>query len=270
LSGKSNLHNSLWRQGSILPRDLVDPGVLPTDLDPAAKLVIVSHSCDIVHPSYEGEPYVEFFIARPALKAESLKRRGKNPRRLQFLMGDDGTDYVYEISVHDKFRVSRQVLEGKEPDTSRVVPKDDVATIARWAAKRYNRPAFPTEFDRRLSMVGKDKFERAIRRYGDDVSGIFIAFLSSTGELKDTEAYQISVRIVAPQEALANDEREQALLRLKTELENLFGNCAGIQVEGLRLDSETAFSLEDLKNSTVWDYEFVSEEDSEHTYLAGS
>jgi hypothetical protein len=102
------------------------------------------------------------------------------------------------------------------------------------------------------------------------VSGIFIAFLSSAGEPPETEAYQISVRIVAPQQALASDQREQVLLRLKAELEDLFGGCAGIQVEALKLDSETEFTLEDLKSRTVWNYELVSEEDSEHIYLAGS
>jgi len=263
----ANLHNSLWRQGAVLPRELLPPGTLPGDLDAEAKLVIVSHDCDIVHASYEGEPYVEFFVAYPVDKSDGRKRRGKNPRRLQFIAACNGTELIYEINVHDKFRVSRRLLEGNAPDTSCHISKYEITTIGRWAGKRYSRPAFPSEFDRRLNSIGKDKFERAMQKYGDDVSGIFIAFLSSSGELPEIEPYLVSVRVVAPREALADDKREQVLLKLVTQLQSLLAQCAGIQVEDMRLDSEAEFTLEDKRNSTLWDYEFISDEESSHAHL---
>ena len=270
MAGTSNLHNSLWRQGVVLPRESLVTGTLPSDLDPAAKLVIVSHDCDIVHPSYEGEPYVEFFVAHPVSKSESLKRKGKNPRRLQFLATVNGSPPWYEINVHEKFRASRELLEGKAPDTSCEIPKAVVRDIARWAGKRYNRPSFPTEFDRRISAVGKKKFELTIQKYGDDVSWIFIAFLSATGELPKNEPYHIILRIVAPQEALSDEPRTELLSRLVGELWELFGRCDGIDVEEIKLDGEADFTLEDYRNSTIWDYEFISEDESGHPYLAGS
>jgi hypothetical protein len=270
LAGTLNLHNSLWRQGAVLPRELLDPGTLPSDLDPTAKLVIISHDCDIVHPSYEGEPFVELFLAYPVQTSESLKRKGKNPRRLQFLAIANGSPQWYEINVHDKLRVSRKLLEGKTPDSSCDISKAAVKDIARWAGKRYNRPAFPTEFDRRLSAVGKKKFEQAIRKYGDDVSWVFIAFLSASGELPESEPYQIVVRVVAPQDAVSDASRSQVLSKLVSELWELLGRCEGIDVQEIKLDGEAEFTLEDWKNSTVWDYEFISEEESGHAYLAGS
>lgn len=267
--GTSNLHNSLWRQGTILPRELVQPGTLPSDLDPAAKLVIISHDCDIVHPSYDGEPYVEFFVAHPAAKSDNRKRKGKNPRRLQFRAVNNGLEQLYEINVHDKYRISRRLLEGNTPDSLCTIAKSESDMIARWAGKRYSRPAFPSEFDRCLSAMGKEKFERAIAKYGDDISGIFISFLSSTGELPTTEPYSIIVRVVAPLEALQDDSREQALVRFAAELNVLFAGCTGVQVEELKLESEAEFTLEDFKHSIVWDYEFISDEETEHSYLAG-
>jgi hypothetical protein len=160
-------------------------------------------------------------------------------------------------------------LEGKTPDPLCTIAKSESAIIARWAGKRYSRPAFPSEFDRRLSAMGKEKFERAIAKFGDDISGIFISFLSSTGELPTTEPYSIVVRVVATREALEDDSREQALLRFAAELNVLFAGCAGIQVEELKVQSEAEFTLEDFKHSMVCDYEFVSHEEAEHTYLAG-
>lgn len=270
MAGISNLHNSLWRQGTILARELLAPGILPSDLDPAAKLVIVSHDCDIVHPSYEGEPYVEFFVARPADKSDSRKRRGKNPRRLQFLATNSGAERLYEINVHEKYRVSRKFLEGGAPDIACTISKSEAAIIARWAGKRYNRPSFPSEFDRRLNAMGKEKFARAMEKYGADVSGIFISFLSQSGGLTEGEPYSIIVRVVAPRAACEDDGRERVLLKFVAELQILFGGCSGIHVEDLRLDSEADFTLEDWKHSTLWDYEFISNADSQHAYLAGS
>jgi hypothetical protein len=270
LAETANLHNSLWRQGTVLPRKLLPPGTLPNDLNPAARLVIVSHDCDLVHPSYEGEPYVEFFVAHPVDKSDGRKRRGKNPRRMQFIAANNGVEQIYEINVHDKFRVSRRFLEGDTPDTSCTISRHEVTTIGRWAAKRYSRPGFPSEFDRRLNTIGKDKFERAMQKYGDDVSGIFIAFLSPSGELPETEPYAVSVRVVAPREALADDKREQVLVKLIAQLQSLFSQCTGIQLEDMTLDTEADFSLEDWKRSMLWDYEYISGEESTHTYLSGS
>lgn len=270
MAGISNLYNSLWRQGTVLDRNLVDPAILPSDLDPGAKMVVISHDCDIVHRSYEGEPYVEFFVARPVLKSDSLKRKGKNPRRLQFLAVNAGIDQLYEINVHEKYRASRKILEGSTPDACCVLSTRETATIARWAGKRYSRPAFPSEFDRRLAAVGREKFEKAMQKYGTEVSGIFITFLSRNGELPEAEPYSIIVRVVAPRAACEDDEREQVLLKFVSELRILFENCPGINVTELGLESEAAFTLEDWSHSTVWDYEFVSDTESDHTYLAGS
>jgi len=269
LEGTSNLHNSSWRQGSVLSRELLEPGTLPRDVSPECRLIVISHDCDLVHHSYENEPFVEFFLASPAEKSDGRKRGGKNPRRFQFVAKHKDQEQIYEISVHDKFRVGRKLLEKGAPDLTFRISKSDVNAIARWAGKRYCRPAFATEFDRRLSAVGKEKFERALQKFGTDVSGIFISFLSESGELPARDEYSIIVTIVAPRDAVVDDDREQDLLKLVAEFRRLFGNCPGIRIEDFRLKSEAEFSLEDWKSSQPWDYEFISEGDPDHAYVVG-
>jgi hypothetical protein len=270
LSAASTLHNSLWRQGAILPRELLSSGVIPSDLDPQAKLILLSHSCDIVQSSYELEPYVEFFVARPASKLDGTKTKGKNPRRLQLHVEVNGEEKLYEISVHEKYRDKRTILEQGSPEASCCLSQRDIQIMGRWAGKRYHRPAFPTAFNNRLSDSAKKKFKKAIEQYGAEVSGIFI-FFGSQRELPDNEPYRIIVRVVAPQAVVENDREEQTLSTLVAKLREAFALCPGIEVEELKLDSELEFSLEDWKTSEVWDYEYLSvSEEDERTYLAGS
>jgi hypothetical protein len=270
LSATSTLHNSLWRQGAILPRELLTPGVILSDLDPHAKLILLSHDCDIVQSSYDLEPYVEFFVARPASKLDGTKTKGKNPRCLQLHLVVNGEEKLYEISVHEKYRDKRTILEQGTPEASCRLSQRDIQTMGRWAGKRYHRPALPTAFNNRLSDSAKRKFRKAIEQCGAEVSGIFI-FFESERELPDNEPYRIIVRIVAPRAIVQDDREEQTLLRLVAKLQEAFAICPGIEIEELKLDSEAEFSLEDFKSSKVWDYEYLSiSEEDDHTYLAGS
>ena len=92
--------------------------------------------------------------------------------------------------------------------------------LARWAARRYNRSAFPANFDRRISKV-REKIERLTKRYGTDITGTFVAFLSSDGELPQEDDYRIRVQVVAEKEAFDRSLREQDMLRVKAELTTL-------------------------------------------------
>lgn len=270
MADTSTLHNSYWRQGSVLPRELLSPGVIPSNLDPLARLILISHDCDIVHSSYELEPYVEFLVARPAAERDGSKSNGKNPRSLQLCLDVNGTEQLYEISIHEKYRDDRNVLERGEPDSAYRLSTSNIQRMGLWAGKRYNRPAFPSAFNQRIPPKLKKKFKRALEQYGDQVSGIFI-FLAPNTELSEAETYRIIVRIVAPRAAFENDNDEQTLFKLADEMQRTFASCAGIEVEELKLDSEAAFTLEDWKVSKLWDYEFLSDpEEDHHSYLGGA
>ena len=139
----SALLKSGWRQGTVVPHDLLPDGTLPESVTASGKLIVLSHDCDLVNESYEAEPYVELLVAVP----KELKDRngvlfnGKNPRKLQFLAQENGEQRLYEIDVHAKYRVERKILEKGENDASIIILERDVATIAKWASRRYRRPS---------------------------------------------------------------------------------------------------------------------------------
>ena len=257
---------SPWRQGSVIPRELLDSGALPNDLDPDAKLIVISQDCDVVHPSYNVEPFVEYFIARRITSRDGRRTRGKNPRFLQFEALINGDGRLFEINANEKFRIDRWILDRGDPEAGVMITPGQIRALARWAAKRYNRSSFPTGFDQRISARVREKIEKLMTRYGGDISGTFIAFLSSDGELREEDAYKILVHVVAQKEAFDGGVREADLLKVKAELTTLLGQCSGIElVETVELDSESEFSLDDYFNTRLWDYEYVSDaEQDEH------
>ena len=62
----SSIKRNKWRQGALLPNELVDKlreedGILPRGLEADANIVavVISQDCDVVHRCFKTEPYVE-------------------------------------------------------------------------------------------------------------------------------------------------------------------------------------------------------------------
>ncbi|MGB0108569.1 MAG: hypothetical protein WBP52_08710 [Terriglobales bacterium] len=255
-----SFQNSEWRQGAIIPRELVPDGILPPEIGTGAKAIIISHDCDIVQPSSEAEPYIEFLIAQPLPdeQKDGTLFRGRNSRKLQLWVESDGKRQLYEISAHDRFRMERRLLEYQEPHRSINLDGRSIATLAAWFAKRYKRSSFPTAFNNRIPEKIWKKIKKALKRDGDDVL-IFMG-MSSVDELPPETPYQVFVRVVVPRDALQNDLREQNALAVVAALRTYLSQCEGIEVIDTVLVSEAEFSFEDyLYNTIEWDtFDYLS------------
>lgn len=255
-----SFQDSEWRQGAVIPRDLVPDGTLPKEIGQGAKLIIISHDCDIVQPSYEAEPFVEFLAARPLPpdQKDGTLFRGRNSRKIQFWIEGGGFRQLYEISAHDRFRMPRAPLESQQPDQSIKLDARSIDTLAAWFAKRYNRSSFPTTFNSRIPDKIWKKIKKELKRNGDDVL-IFMG-LNSMDELPPDDPYQVFLRVVVPRDALENDLRQQKALSVVTALGKCLSQCDGIEVIDSKLESEAEFSLEDyLYNTIEWDtFDYLS------------
>ena len=58
-------HHPDWRQGSVIPIQLVNSAegslAFSSPLEPDRLVILISQDCDIVHASYEVEPHVEIY-----------------------------------------------------------------------------------------------------------------------------------------------------------------------------------------------------------------
>jgi hypothetical protein len=89
LAGPQNIKDRGWRQGSVLPTELAHRVAVSRFPDWGAddRAIIISQDCDIVHDSYEVEPFVELIRAKHSSVENGLTRHGRNPRRLQLDAG---------------------------------------------------------------------------------------------------------------------------------------------------------------------------------------
>jgi len=236
---------------------------LPTSVPTDAKLIVLSHDCDLVNGSYEAEPFVELFAARPRPPEHKngVLFNGKNPRRLQFFVQENGEPRLYEIDVHEKYRVDRRILEKGSRDSSIAVHERDVVTMAKWASRRYNRPSMPTAFLNRISNPIKDKLTKKLKRDGEDVVCILVA-ANTIEELADDKSYRIILWVVIYPDAGQEETREQRAIGVVSELRKLLSQCQGIEVEDADLRITSEVTMFDLQSLVRWDFDYLSPDDA--------
>jgi hypothetical protein len=261
-----------WRQGSIIPIQLIHSSkenLTPSPPIEAEGLVIlISQDCDIVHPSYEAEPYVEALIARPLLQEQQDGNlfHGKNPRQLQFVLNTASSSRLYIVNVHEKSRIDRKILLAGSPERHAQLDATIIALLARWTAKRYTRAAFPSEFNARCRRAA-NRIRDRLKTRGDLITGVFLD-LNSYEELPAAEDYQVILRVTALPETCEDFQEEQIALSLFAAVERALNECSGIQVVDGSLVAETEITLYDLRLLRRWDYDFLSYRDDDPQGIA--
>ena len=228
-----------WRQGSILE----DIAHVAPNSSTDAIAILLSHDCDIVQSSLEKEPAVEILIAVPTAGLDGNYTRGKNARCYHFNL--DGKSY--EIKAVDRVVVSRQLLIDAEPSTSQL-PADEVNGIVHWFAQRYERPAFPDNFNKRLSRKTRQVIERILKESGHLISGIYIACPHE--ELPDLTPYEITLYVVMTVKDYGDIEKAGEC----EDMAQLILDAINEQSQGIRIInsedmciSEKELSLHDLR-----------------------
>jgi hypothetical protein len=258
-----SLLESEWRQCTALPHELLPDGILPLSATADTKLVIISHDCDLVNGSYELEPYLEFFVAQPKPNEarNGVMSKGKNPRRLQFTAEENGEPRLYEIDVHEKYRVSRRILESGTRDKTFKIAGNDVLVMAKWAGRRYYRPSLPTEFMDRVASI-KDKLSKKLKKDGEDITCVY-AGLNTIEELPPEKPYRLILRVVVPADVCEDDTKERRALSVVSEMRKLLAQCAGIEVEDADLAMESEITLAEVREMNKWDFDYLSPEEEQ-------
>lgn len=283
--GEDDCH--LWRQGSVFSRDSATCvsrlGVLARHPEPRRRfgclgvflswivptrdtvrvgpedlLIIVSHSCDLVHHDISAEPFVEVLHARPCEEQDGNLSHGKNARRYQFSLDVGETRLNYEAVAHDTFKVPKTLLAKLTPDTCRRLPSKDVSEITLWLIKRYRRAAFPNEFNRRVATTSRKirkllKSEPAASR----IAGIYI-LLETEEDLPRDRDYRISLVCTMREDDYSQFDLRQSAESVLDKVEALLGDCEGIEVAASDLKSEAGFTLADVDRYQRWDYDDLS------------
>jgi hypothetical protein len=136
-----------WKQGDVIKNDEF-PASIEGQLENIDHLfVITTQSCDLVHHRLEDEPYAECIECLRIDKLKGDYTFAKNPRRLHLLISyTDGSEQPVEILAHRIYRFPREEMTTITPSADKYLSERNCKTLIRWLACRYDRPAFPDEF----------------------------------------------------------------------------------------------------------------------------
>ena len=191
-TGVQNIRANGWRQGALVRVE--DHRTLPQsirdEMTARARVLVVSQDCDLVHESYESEPKIEVILATAIeRKQDGNLTHGKNPRQLQVPFDDNNAEVWFQCNAADRYFIKRDLLETITPADELSLTKRGGDVLVRWLVNRYQRAAFPDEFNRRLAPIQK-RCERQLRKLGGDLIGICLR-LNTQHELPDSRTYQI-------------------------------------------------------------------------------
>jgi hypothetical protein len=147
-----------WRQGSAIDADqLVALGLLQERRADAVG-VVISHDCDLTcGPAVESE--VEIILGCTVSELSGHYTASKNARKLHLSCRDATGAAVYvELLASEKKRINKEQLVTTLPSPARLIlAPGQHLHLKRWLGARYDRPAFPEQFEARLKGAKLDE-----------------------------------------------------------------------------------------------------------------
>lgn len=252
-----------WRQWAFvgnadLPSVLSESAWEPTleTLGEDARLLVVSQSCDLVHHSFESEPFIEGYLCEPLAQDAAVNGNltaGKNPRELLVPLIFRGEERQHRLQSKGRVLISRQHLASIDPDSESEVPTASVRILQRWIINRLVRTAFPDAFNDRTGKA-RNKLEDLLKKKGAALLGLYVN-LTPWSELPVGESYVVEF-VGLVDEALDMEAR--------TALETVFGKvaaayaaCDGVEIDyQIQDESEAPMSL--LRTHRLFPLDFMS------------
>lgn len=228
---------------------------LLASIDPEARLLIVSQSCDLVHHSYDAEPSAEGYLCE-SLTSDAAPNgnltAGKNPRELQVLLTLDGEERWHRLCSSGRVLVPRQRLAAIDPDPALLVPPASIRILQRWIINRVVRAAFPDAFNERTRKA-LTKLEGRLKKRGAYLLGLFIN-VTPWEELPDDNDYVVDFVGLIDEDL--DMEGRQALEQVLGEIASAYSACEGVEVYDHQVldESEAPMSLQRTHRLFPLDY----------------
>jgi hypothetical protein len=259
-----------WRQGSVLPRSVVEAkGWLDAKGQPCV-CIVATHDCDCV-AAVEVEPYLELVRGRRVGIPDGSVSNAKSSRRLHIQLFDAslGKEQTIELVAEPKSALFKSELDGIDPDHSLVISNENLRVLKRWLQNRYERPTFPDSFNDRLAVV-RDRIEKILKTEPrpSALHGIYM-YYDPPGEVKDaSEPYLLDIVLLYDTAKEGSAEDAQAAAdQIREAFEKKFKivdtPALGLQWDKIELRqceavSDLHFSFADLLEYTRWSVDHIS------------
>ena len=274
LSMRQTLIARRWRQGAVLPESLVDGiQMMPfaKDVSDAARFVVISQDCDVVNGSCELEPAVELVALVPVAETKSAFQNLRNPRELHIrLVNDEGTTQVVAAHVWGRGFLDRRRLMEKAPHLTDRIPEEDLRLLVEFLGRRYDREAFPDEFERRFKRA-KARIEKILRDHLAEILDVYVTLepfeeLPAPTNLEqptDEATYRLLIYVLLSDAVVEGDPKSLNLLKqaIKPEFRKAVKGCYGIQLDDIVFVGRSDVTLDRFEQMHRLDFDAMSFEE---------
>ena len=245
-----------WRQGSLVKMDGSIASHTPPKIIISGIYILVSQTCDIQTPALSVEPYIEIILCVPIKKIDGNFSHGKNPRKLHIPFFKGNEEHYFECEMRNRFFVDRNKFTEIKPCLEYSVIQKNIDSIIDWIIKRYNRYAFPDQFNLRIN---RKVLRKIIENTHNDITHICIR-LHTEEELPSSQPYKIQLYLLVDDGILESQHKKliTLLAGLVEEFERK-GEIKVIDSAVLRLDQITVSEFTALRQL---DFDFLSSLDN--------
>jgi hypothetical protein len=257
-----------WRQGSVftvadsvasLAQSTWRPSPGNIVLPAATRLIVASHSCDVVSPQTQ-ETHVEICPALPLTPGTGRDQFGyaRNPRRLRIPLRIGDTEVMHDLHAPLRFSVGRERLEVIAPDETVIMDELDLDDFIYWLASRVHRRTLPDTFDRRLGGEAHKQIRKALSGDAGAHVEALLYSLSSFEELDDARPYRIRLVLLAKPRSFQSPELLALLTWTRDRIAQILDNKAGIITESFALETSSRMTVAQYQTFDSWGFEDLS------------
>lgn len=258
-----------WRQGYFLDKTtIIKQNLVLPDFADSTLVIIASHDCDLAQPP-DTEPVFEVVIGHFIEKLDGSCTNTKNPRKLHLsIESPEGQKYVEFITTSRQY-LPKALLPDINHDEELRLSTAELTVFRRWLAIRYNRSAFPDQFDSRLKNNDIDKkIAKALRKHGEFITAIFFDVDDGVevNRVDSEDTYQLDISILYSTEVdpltseAAAAEAKDAIIEIFTK--KLFNNTtklwSDIELRYCDVFSDEVFSYRQSVTYKQWRLEHIS------------
>ena len=228
-----------------------------------AAFITVTHSCSLLHPRLDREPYLEYVAAEPIDSPNAQNTEAKDIRCLHLPLLVDGEQKYFELQMARRGFVDRSPLERCAPSDRLLLPVESKAILMRWLSNRYTTQTLPDAFDRRINPLveGKKKPLRKLLQKAEatQMLGIYIDLEPPHEDLEDDQSYLLTVLLLYKDEAF---EGAYNLQEYAEQVKICFSKAEGVDVLDVVALSEKDISVYRLRRMRRWQLDYISFRDA--------
>lgn len=229
--------------------------------------IILTHSCSLTKSDLDKEPKAELILARECAEVDPAYTGRKNPRKIHIPISVVGVTVNYEIDISDRIFIDKRILINKAPSDNHEMDEGAKQTLINWITDRYDTPAFPDEFNRRLKSGSRNTNNKIVnilrKQAANPIVGLFVVIEPMNEELSEKQPYDLNATLIYKAEVTAQekDEIERLRLRIEEVLQDAIND--GIELNGVVLArSEDEIKLSDYRQLNLLPFDYLSERET--------